>query len=421
MTTHDVVIVADDVTGAGDTAVQFARHGWTAELRLRTGTSEAQVVAVSTDSRACTDDEAARLARTALAETRATHVFKKIDSTLRGAIRAEVDAVLETLGPDTTAVVCPAFPGVGRTLTGGTLLVDGTPVAQTSVGRDPVTPVTDSHVPTLLDAPSVQLDPAAGPAEHAERIRDAGRVVVVDAETDADLDRLAVAIDALGTRALPVGAAGLAGALARRWRADDTRRAVAAPTASGPHGPALVVVSSLHAAARRQVRALVDDGARQHQPTPGQLLDEHAWTTFADTVLADTEAHADGADGTVVLSAPERGDVDVPPTLVARRLADLAARMVRTAPPAGIVVTGGDGARALLDRLDSTGIRLDSRPADGSPPQHTPVDAGAGVAVGTVVGGWARGLPVATKAGGFGDTDVLITAAHAVRRKRSTP
>lgn len=409
---HDVVIVADDVTGAGDTAVQFAEAGWTAELRLQPGGGDVQVVAVSSDSRACPDAEAAERVLQAAAGTRANRMFKKIDSTVRGPIRAELDALLGQLGPDAVAVVCPAFPGVGRTVVDGTVLVDGVPVGDTPVGRDPVTPVTESHLPTLLGAAQVRLDPAGGPADWAARLREAGPVVVVDAATDDDLDRLARALDVLGDGALPVGAAGLAGALARRWRpAAPATAPESAPAPTDPAAAVLVVVTSLHAAARAQVQALVDAGATHHRPTPDQLLDDGAWHALLEHLAHPPTATDTAASGptTVVLSAPERGDTDVPPGLVAHRLAEAAAELVRTTEPAGLVVTGGDGARALLAGLGSSGIRLDA----------TGTDAGAGVATGTVVGGRAEGLPIATKAGGFGESDVLITAADAVRRRRS--
>ncbi|OLT42672.1 hypothetical protein BJF85_22150 [Saccharomonospora sp. CUA-673] len=406
-----MLIVADDVTGAADTAVQFAGAGRPAELRLRPGASDARVVAVSTDSRACSDVDAAARVRAAIADTPAARVFKKIDSTVRGPIRAEIDAALDALaqvaGPDVVAVVCPAFPGVGRTIADGTLSVDGTPVAETSVGRDPVTPVTSSHVPTLLGAPGLRLDPADGPAEHAAQLRKAGRVVVVDAETDADLDRIALAIDELGDRALPVGAAGLAGALARlRGSSAATEKPDPTPS-SDVDGPALVVVTSLHSASRSQVRALADAGAAHHEPAPEAMLDDDAWETFAATLSTNPDAEV------VVLSAPERqadGPESVPPPVVAQRLADAAARLVRTTSPAGLVVTGGDGARAVLERLDGIGIRLSTGDAE----------VGPGVAVGSVVGGASHGLAVATKAGGFGEPDVLIRAARAVRGRRST-
>lgn len=170
------------------------------------------------------------------------------------------DAVVAARGGDVVAVVCPAFPAVGRTLVDGILLVHGVPVAQTAVGRDPVTPVRESHVPTLLDAPLVVLDPRADDAELAAALRGRGPVVVVDARDEADLDRVARAVLALGNQAVAVGSAGLAAHLARRWR----------PL---PRGPVLVVVSSLHDASRGQAELLAAAGARRIQPDAATLCD----------------------------------------------------------------------------------------------------------------------------------------------------
>ncbi|MEU6643188.1 four-carbon acid sugar kinase family protein [Saccharomonospora sp. NPDC046836] len=391
----EIAIIADDLTGAGDTAVQFRQEGWAAELRLRGGIGEAGVVAVTTDSRACADAEAAARVRAAAKELReagATRFFKKVDSTLRGPIRAEIAALLAELPAGTVAVVCPAFPQTGRTVVDGTLLVDGTPVSETAVGRDPVTPVAESHVPTLLGAPLVRLDPLASPAAWAEQVRDNGPVVVLDAAGDDELDRVARTVAELGETALPVGSAGLAAPLARLWR----------PTRSA--GTALVIVTSLHTAARDQAGALAEHTGNRHEPSQEQLLDDTAWDTFVAGVLATAATQPPA----LLISAPERDVAAVSPELVARRLADVAARVLRAGEIAGVVVTGGDGARALLATLEGTGIRLESNVAPG-------------VALGTVVGGWAAGLPIATKAGGFGDQDVLIKAAHAVREKRSAP
>ena len=125
MTTR-IGIVADDLTGAGDTAVQFVRAGWQTELRLRPAMTPAatfaDVVAVTTDSRNQTAQEAAGSVSAAvkqLRETGVTHLYKKIDSTLRGQIRAEVHAALDAWAPAAVAVVCPAFPAAGRTVSDG--------------------------------------------------------------------------------------------------------------------------------------------------------------------------------------------------------------------------------------------------------------------------------------------------------------
>ncbi|PXY36693.1 four-carbon acid sugar kinase family protein [Prauserella flavalba] len=388
---HDIAIVADDLTGAGDTAVQFSDEGWAAELRLRPGHSSAQVVAVTTDSRACAPEQAAALVRDAVGDllgAGVTRLFKKVDSTLRGPIRAELDAVLGALAPGTTALVCPAFPALGRTVEDGVLLVNGRPVAETSAGRDPVTPVTESHVPTLLGAPLVPLDPHGSPATWAEQVRTAGPVVVLDAADDDDLVRIARTAVELGPHALPVGSAGLAGPLARLWQP------TARPTT------VLVVVTSQHDTAREQVRALAEHSADWHEPAGGELTDDVAWESFAAAVLESAAARPP----VLLLTAPDTAGLSAP--LVSARLADVASRVLRTRDVAGLVVTGGDGARAVLDRLDGAGIRLHGHVAPGVP-------------LGSVVGGWAAGLPISTKAGGFGAPDVLIKAAEAVRERRS--
>ena len=108
---------------------------------------------------------------------------------------------------------------------------------------------------------------------------------------------------------------------------------------------------------------------------------------------------------TLLLTAPEPDGEPVAPELVARRLAQIASALIDQADIAGLVVTGGDGARALLAELDATGIALRGQVAPGVP-------------LGTLVGGAADALPVATKAGGFGDENILIAAAQAVRTMR---
>jgi len=156
-----IAIVADDLTGSGDTAVQFVRAGWPTQLSVgRAGQAladpasrRAEVIAVTTHSRPLPAPEAAAVVRDDVAALRAAGVrrlYKKVDSTLRGAFKAEIDAARQAWRADAIAVVCPAFPATGRTVRGGALYVDGRPVTETSAATDPVTPVTESHIPTLL-------------------------------------------------------------------------------------------------------------------------------------------------------------------------------------------------------------------------------------------------------------------------------
>ncbi len=365
------LVVADDLTGASDTVVQFARAGWSALLSLSGGWREEPVedaVALSLDTRR--DPHAERLTRRVVGELATADLYVKIDSTIRGRVAEQVRGALagyRRYHPGAYAVVCPAYPAMGRTVVDGVVHAAGEPVHRGPAGRDPVTPVTESDLRRLL--PGSVLVAAA--TDLGAAVRDAGArhdVVVVDARDEEDVRRLAAAIADLGRDAMPVGSAGLAGALSTAWRRSGMSAPVAAPAA--PERRALVVVSSLHEVARAQARALSD--------------------------------HADlhGRDVDLLMSPDER--VDGAAELRARELAHQAAALLDRGEHDFLVLVGGDGAAATLNALAATGIRVDGAPVEGVP-------------VGSVVGGRHDGLRVATKAGGFGDPTTLITLSTAVR------
>ncbi|WP_461000348.1 four-carbon acid sugar kinase family protein [Streptomonospora sediminis] len=391
-------MVADDLTGANDTAVRFLRAGWSTELLLgdRPGAGAADVVAVSTDSRAMSAEAAASaVAAQVRRHSGARHLFKKVDSTLRGRLAAEVEAARSAWGPDAIAVVCPAFPEAGRTVADGVLLVDGVPADRTPVGDDPVTPVRESHIPTLLGAAHVHLDGVAGTdggthdaAADAARLAAAGPVVVADAGTQEDLERLAAAVAHLGRRAIPVGSAGLAAPMAQAWAAAETP------------APALVVVTSLHAATRGQVARLAETVPVRYC-SAADLADAAAWQEWC----AHSERLLAGGGEALAIVAPDDRGGGLDPADVARRFGALAADLAARQPVSGFVVTGGDGARALADALGATAIALTGEVAPGIP-------------AGTLSGGRLHGRPIVTKAGGFGAPNALITAVEAVRNRR---
>ena len=75
---------------------------------------------------------------------------KRIDSTLRGNLGSETDAMLDCLGEDYVAIVAPCFPSSGRIVIGGYMLVDGIPLHKTNIAIDPKTPVKVSEVEVLF-------------------------------------------------------------------------------------------------------------------------------------------------------------------------------------------------------------------------------------------------------------------------------
>lgn len=133
-------VIADDFTGACDVAVQFKKQGLETVVLtdiefLGSFKGVFDVVVVDTETRNLTSEDAYRKVRRAVRLLRQNNVklvYKKIDSTLRGNIGAEINAVMDEL--DVKAIiVAPAFPDQKRTVINGHLLVNGEPLEKLSL------------------------------------------------------------------------------------------------------------------------------------------------------------------------------------------------------------------------------------------------------------------------------------------------
>ena len=214
-----IAVIADDLTGAADAGVQLVHTGYRTAVFFRATevlADDLDAVAFDTDSRAMPAGFAAkRVLEAARAASEARIVYKKLDSTLRGNVAAELAAALGGARRD-LAVVAPAFPAAGRTTVGGTQLVHGVPVDETEMANDPDTPVRVAHVPGLLaeafsSVGVLGVDDLADP-EIVHRTLEENECVVADADCDADLEGLVRAVPD-PARVLWAGSAGLALAL----------------------------------------------------------------------------------------------------------------------------------------------------------------------------------------------------------------
>jgi uncharacterized protein YgbK (DUF1537 family) len=368
-----VGIQADDLTGACDTAAPFAVRGLETLVivqdpdgRTSAAGAGADVLAIDTETRERSSEVAREMAHRAGAALRAAApavLYKKVDSTLRGRIAAELDGMLEGVGVVTT-LLAPAFPAQGRTVLDGRLLVDGRPVEETPIALDPTAPATGASVLALLataDTRPAGLLPLATLRRGREAVdarierfsASGGRALVADAETAPDLAVLADA--GRGRPLLLAGSAGLATALARREACAVTGRR------EPLRGPLLVVTGSAHPSTRTQVMRL---GRR---------------------------------DGLEVLAPPDDGRAADPArrTGITRSLAESARARIERERPGAVLLTGGETAIAVLRALGAAGLRLTGLLEPG-------------LALGALAGGPFDGLAVLTKAGGFGDADALV-------------
>jgi uncharacterized protein YgbK (DUF1537 family) len=371
-----LLIIADDLTGANDTAVQFARQGITSLVvidpaqDLASFARDCQVLVANTESRHLKPDEAfQRVCRVAKqgAQLGIRQFYKKTDSTLRGNVGAELAALLAAIGA-AQLFFAPAYPKLRRTTRQGVQYVDGVPLDQSSFAHDPLAPSREASIAVILARQTnLAVRPFATLSDHDP----APTIYVVDAATDADLQ---AAAQLLKQQKLLAGSAGWAEFLAATMSANPA----SLPTAC-VSSPLLVVNGSLHEASLQQVA---------HAAQCGVPVIEWAAADAAQQVCKQLLAQQRAI---LTTSATPR---EAP---AAARLACVVNAVLDQAFIKTLVVFGGDTLAAIAAARGWTAFRPQTEFLPGVP----------------VVEVYGQDeLLLLTKAGGFGTTDLLarITA-----------
>jgi uncharacterized protein YgbK (DUF1537 family) len=394
-------VVADDLTGAMDSGVQFAKLGLHTVVMLDDAEPPvAEVVVISTDSRDSTAEAAYELARDAAGRLRDRAVYKKIDSTLRGNIGRELDGLLDGLGLE-RGLVAPAFPSAGRTTVDGCHRVDGVSLAESVFAADPTWPATESHLPTLLRKQtrrpvghlplSVVLQ---GEHEVARALtNEPASVVAADASEPGHLRTLALALTLVENEWLPCGSAGLAEAWPLALGLCNRREATS--SWSRDLRPVLVVSGSRHQATARQLGEASADGDLR---VVDLSVGEHDWRREAEICAVPLLGQGLNVALTTTFS-PYREDSAA---ANAEMLAQAAMWVLEHSSVSGLVMTGGDVARAVCRALDTSAL-------------HVLNEVQPGIPAGRLLGGACDGLRVVTKAGGFGDALAIAEAVRYIR------
>lgn len=406
-----MLVIADDLSGAADCGVAFASRGLETTLLLAGSSVDREsctdVLALDANTRDLPPAEAAYKSAqlvSSLCRGSQTLLYKKVDSTLRGNVAAELAACitarrkLSRNAQRIVAVLAPAFPENGRTTIDGKQHVNGMLLDNTESWKRERMPG-PSSLPELLQEASLhsvlitlnQIRHECG--KLGELMQTAAQntdVLVCDAETDGDLAAIGVASVTLGRETVWAGSAGLAHQLAGTARLIGTHDPLPAePIASGS---TLFVIGSPSAISHMQVEALsVDSDTIVIRVPLGVLLagvNTLEWREREHEIVSALRA---GKDVAVIPDGEYRCNLDE-----GRRLCRELASMVKTCESVAgaLVATGGETARAVLETWGISELRL----IDELQP---------GVAFSIAVS-WQRRIGIITKAGSFGDARTLL-------------
>lgn len=424
-----LAIIADDLTGANDSGVQLAKYGLATSVFLKVDSeslSRNEAVVFDTDSRA-NDAEVAQSKVESVTEFLLAHqfenIYKKIDSTMRGNIGAEIIGFHNQLKTD-FIFIAAAYPKNERTIINGHHYLKGKLLSETEIADDPVTPVKESHIPTLLEQQInekvglINLDQLhAGKAAilaYIKELKAAGiTFVVVDSKVEEDLQLILEMTKEIPYSIGWVGSAGLANYLPKFLNIEQQQTDL---EIINHDKPILTIVGSTNVNSRKQLQLLLNE-----ENVHGIKMDSYKAVAHPEVkkaemsrVFSEAKQAAKKGMDVVVYSAGEKEDIvqarevgqvngfDYKQTSyeIVVMIAGITSVLIEESLFQGVVMTGGDTAKQVSERWNVTGFRLYD-------------ELEIGVPISRFIG--IDDIYVITKAGGFGTDTVFIKAIKRLR------
>lgn len=399
-----LIVIADDFTGANDTGVQLTKKGASVTVALGDAPVECDITVINTESRAVSPEEARSAVSSAVEgnvsdDTRV--VFKKIDSTYRGNVGAEVDAAAAAFGAD-LIVVAGAIPAAGRTSIDGRCLVNGIPLLETEFATDPKTPISFSEIDKIIGSQSdlpcrnVFLDDVrAGKLSNVLKTAAASgvrQIVIADAETDDDLAVIATSLLDVDVKMVLVGAAGIAGQLPKSLFSDTNSL------------PVLILAGSMSETVQKQVENCEEHGLHVINVDSHDIW-FHADKTIEDTIRQANELISAGKH-CAVRTASHKNERQRAAEFcreqgitgselgasVASFFGTIGRKLMESSAISGTLLTGGDIAIAVAEAIGADGYVIDGEVLPCIPYGHFT----------------DHETMVVTKAGGFGAPDAMV-------------
>lgn len=411
-------IIADDFTGANDSGVRLAQKGLKSRVILAStekGNSqqndEIDVWIVDTNSRAMEEKAAYETVLKeieGLKERGVSLFYKKVDSTLRGCVSAELKAMQKAASMD-LIFIAPAFPSMGRTVENGKLYVNGTPVTETEFARDPKTPVLHSYIPDLLASDDIDIAVLTTDTLHSAhpeawvlgQVQQGVKWIVCDVKEESDFPLLASLEQKLD---LALGWAGSAGMINHLYGEHGKQEQVE-HSLDSPAEKVLVVSGSLSAKTQEQIEKLKSRSGTQMIEIDPLMLLENPKKSVAflasleekegwDSAVIYVGAFQKNRDNVSAWAKNNNRSANQTAKGISEGLGHLVQNAMELADFDALIMTGGDTAKDICSILGIYDMEL-----------RFEVEAGLPLGVVSLNG---KEVTVVTKAGGFGAAESLL-------------
>lgn len=411
-----LAIIADDLTGALDTAIKFSKMGIRTQVMVGHKfcayelDSSKEVLVVDTETRHVPENEAyARVYKAVklCMDQKIPYFYKKTDSALRGHIGSEFAALYDVVGRQIAFI--PALPKENRITQGGIHYIKGVPVAESIFGKDALNPVRNSSVNKLINEETTLS--VANLARNETGTWPQELVLVFDAATREDMEKIADCLKEGDHLAVTAGCAGFAEVLCTRipFNLNKVRQV--------PKTEKLFVISgSINAVTEKQVAYAQKKGCArislsQEQKLQAGFLDtdegkhflEELHKVCQDKDLLIIDVFSGDTIGDARAYAQESGfSPEEISERIAARLGALAGYISRLAEDATLMIIGGDTLYSFMQQLKKPVLDPVCEPVNGTVSMYIKTEG--------------HNFPLISKSGGFGQEDLIIEASNYVMK-----
>ncbi|MDC7955770.1 four-carbon acid sugar kinase family protein [Fusobacterium simiae] len=392
------LIIADDFTGANDTAVQIKKRGYPVKLIFSSSLKiKEKFVVIDTETRTLSAQKAyeyiKNITENLLKKQDFNFIYKKVDSTLRGNIIEEIKAINEIYHPE-VIIFAPAFPKLERTTQNGVHKVKGIPILQTEFAKDPINPVQTDNIIEMLkkgfqeDVTYISLKTLYS----LDNIKyDKGKYYTFDVETIEDIQKIAKLGLESNRKVLWIGSAGLIEGIFDILY---------------PKKPSLGIVGSVSEVSSKQLLYAKDRGMNILELDISKILafPEIEYNSSLEKSLSIlkqkqnliiTSCLTKESLKKVMLYAEKN---HITKEEIAKYIKDIFGKMVKSilkeVEVSGIFLTGGDTAISIIKNLEVEELEI-------------LLELSVGTVLLKITEGKYKGLPIITKAGSFGDEKIL--------------
>lgn len=404
------LIVADDFTGSNDTGVQLTKRKIPVQVKFTALNSYNDTsLVIDSESRNIPGQEAKEKVFKLLSNIplqKYDYLIKKVDSTLRGNIIEELQALDSLYHPD-LIIFNSALPSLKRTVKSGILLVNGIRALNTDLKNDPIKPLKEDNLSKILEKAfpneESKLITVKDLKENTAFQNNNCRLFVSDADTDSDMQLLVHKVTKiLKTRkVLWVGSAGIMDAILSE---------------NYPTLPALGLVGSVSEVTRQQVKFAEQNDTTIIKVPIGEVYNNEDYSLYVDKAIKSLNMNKN----TIIASSAsynflelkktqdllkEKGlKLDEINTVVQSVLGGICRKVLNRVNISGLFITGGDTSKGFFDGIDASGVNIIEEISTGVPLME-------------ITGGPLDSLTIVTKAGAFGSDNLITYAFKKIREQ----